>query len=296
MQFMAYKAQICETCVNKDEMCYCSPNSVCSDYEPFNTVNDLLLMLNTLKEHESELNKIQQKFRTAVNNLKINDFKQESYESARDLLKSIQYQIDDKAFLKQLSDIVYEKKIQKYPELLKPTYYPEIDTLEISDEEKLWLDKVARKYYASYIRTVKIDGTIYTGIKKEYGLEKGVFYSIEHLEMLKNIGVVERYYNFQCKDCNDSCCMVSETELNNHKRVWKLYKTQKERLLGSNELEILDDLERDGYGLIYVECMDECDTYYEVLNLNDFEKCMENNLINIAYKVVKRPDLTYENL
>ena len=29
-------AQICKTCKNKDKMCYCAPNSTCSDYEEAN--------------------------------------------------------------------------------------------------------------------------------------------------------------------------------------------------------------------------------------------------------------------
>lgn len=260
-------------------------------------VNDVFNYLDIIHEKEDELKELQCKLKNVINNLNIEDFKSQSYESARDLLNSIHYKINNKTFLKKLSDIVYEKKIQKYPELLKPTYYPEIDTLEISNEDKLYLDKVCRKWYASYVHTVINNGIVTLGIKREYALKQKYFYSVTHLEMLKDIGVVEKYYNFLCADCYGGCgCITSETELNKHKRVWELYKFQKERLLSSEELEELDNLECDGYGLIYVECEDECDTYYEIENLNEFEKCLENNIIEILYKVVKRPDLTYENL
>ena len=260
-------------------------------------VNDIFNFLDDIRATEYELQELNLRFKNAINNLNIEDCKKQSYESIRDLLKSIQYQITDKSLLNQLSEIVYEKKVQKYPELLKPTYYPEIDTFDISNEEKLYLDKVCKHWYASYIRTFVRNGIVSLGIKEEYALKKLCFYSTEHLEMLEHIGIVEKYYRFLCKFCYENTgCFISETELNKHKKVWELYDIRKNKTLSVEELEELDDLECSGYGVICIECEDECESYYEIDNLNDFDKCLKNNYIDIFYKVVKKPNLTYEKL
>ena len=60
-----------------------------------------------------------------------------------------------------MSAIVETKKAEKYPDLLKPTYYPEIDTLDISDLEKLRLDKAARWNIRNYISKSNMDRLSY---------------------------------------------------------------------------------------------------------------------------------------
>lgn len=97
----------------------------------------------------------------------------------------------------------------KYPQLLRPTYYPEIDALNISDEEKLRLDKAAYMNTRNYMSEDNLD-------RLDYKL------SIEDLELLNSIRVVEKKYNFRCEDCGDLCVTISESDLEKYKRVFYL--------------------------------------------------------------------------
>lgn len=214
--------------------------------------------------------------------MKVSDLNDFSYEECRNLYKQIQYYIDDENLLNQLSTIVEKKKIEKYPELLKPTYYPEIDSLDISDSEKIKLDKAARWNFKKYLSENNIK-------KMTHPL------SVDDLEILKNIGIVEKKYNFRCKSCRSSCNIISESDLEKYKRFWKLFELEKQKKITSEQLDELDQLEKDGFYEIYLCCMDEdeCDDV-EITNEKELSDYMRN--VEVVYKVVKNPDLTYEKL
>ena len=231
---------------------------------------------------EEKLKEIVNKLKLQTKNLKVSDLSDFSYEESRKLYKQIQYYIDDKNLLNQLSTIVEKKKIEKYPELLKPTYYPEIDSLDISDSEKMRLDKAARWNIRNYLNASNIK-------KVTYSL------SIEDLELLKSIGIVEKTYNFRCKRCGSLCTVISESELKNFKRFWKLWELKKQKKIADEQLDELDQLEKDRFYEIYLCCMDEdeCD---DVVITNEKELLDYMRNVEIVYKVVKSPDLTYEKL
>ena len=231
---------------------------------------------------EKELKDITNKLNSQANSIDISELNDHTYEECRNLYKQIQYYIDDKNLLNQLSTIVEKKKIEKYPELLKPTYYPEIDLLDIFDSEKIRLDKAARWNVRNYMNKNNIK-------KMTYPL------SIEDLELLKSIGIVEKKYNFRCKSCGSSCDIISESVLEKYKRFWKLIELEKQKKITSEQLDELDQLEKDGFYEIYLCCMDEdeCDDV-EITNEKELSDYMRN--VEIVYKVVKSPDLTYEKL
>lgn len=220
---------------------------------------------------------VRRKLIFAANDLDFGTLENCDYETMRDLFKQVQYLINGDR-RERLSGIVESKKIQKYPQLLKPTYYPEIDALNISDEEKLRLDKAAymnTRYYMSWDNLDRL----------EYKL------SIQDLELLKSIGIIEKKYSFRCKDCGDPCITISESDLEKYKRVFQLEKMGNSL---TDELEKeLDELYEQDFYCISVCCM-ECDFDYEITNqkaLDDYKSHMKE-----IYKVVKSPDLTFEKL
>ncbi|MDR1769644.1 MAG: hypothetical protein LBS02_03255 [Hungatella sp.] len=167
-------------------------------------IQDVLKLIEEKEKLKINLEAVGNELKNAANNLDLNEFDNYDYEATRNLYAQVQYLIDDER-RKKLSDIVVAKKILKYPQLLKPTYYPEIDALNISDEEKLRLDKAAymnTRYYMSWDNLNRL----------EYKL------SIEDLELLKTIGVVEKRYNFRCEDCGDQCITISECDFEKYKR------------------------------------------------------------------------------
>lgn len=213
----------------------------------------------------------------------ITDLNDYDYEECKDLFKQIQYYIDDKNLLNEVSTVIEKKKIEKYPELLEPTYYPEIDLLDISDSEKLRLDKAVR-WNSNYININE------NNLKKlSYPLSNG------DLEILKSIGIVEKNYRFRCENCGSICEMISESDLEKYKRFWKLFEFEKQKKITDEQLDELDQLEKEGFYEICLCCTDEdwCDEI-EITNEKELSDYMEN--VEVVYKVVKNPDLTYEKL
>lgn len=231
---------------------------------------------------EEELKAITNKLKSQANSIDISELSDHTYEECRNLYKQIQYYIDDKYLLNELSVVIEKKKIEKYPELLKPTYYPEIDSLDISDSEKIRLDKAARWNVRNYLSENNIK-------KMTHPL------SVDDLELLKSIGIIEKEYNFRCKSCGSSCDVISESDLEKYKRLWKLFELEKQKIITDEELDELDQLEKDGFYEIYLCCLDEdeCDDV-EITNEKELFDYMRN--VEIVYKVVKSPDLTYEKL
>lgn len=247
-----------------------------------NIVTDLLLTIEAKTKMEEKLKEVTRYLKSKANILKASDFSDYSYEECRNLYKQVQYYIDDKNLLNELSTVVEKKKIERYPELLKPTYYPEIDSLDIPDSEKLRLDKAARWNIRSYMSENNIN-------KMTYPL------SIDDLELLKSIGIVEKKYNFRCKDCRSSCAIISESDLEKYKRFWELFELEKQKDITYDQLEELDQLDKDGFYEIYLCCIDEdeCDNV-EITNEKELSDYMKN--VEVIYKVVKNPDLTFEKL
>lgn len=240
-------------------------------------VQNVLKLIEEKENLKVKLETVGNKLKDAVNELDLNALDNYDYETMRNLYTQVQYLIDDEG-RKRLSDVVAAKKILKYPQSLKPTYYPEIDTLNTSDEEKLRLDKAAYMNTRYYMSEDNLD-------RLEYK------FSIQDLELLKSVGIVEKKYSFRCKDCGDSCITISESDLEKYKRVFQLEGTGNS-LTDEQEYE-LDKLYEQGFYCIEVCCM-ECDLDYEITN----QKVLDDYRIYIKeiYKVVKNPDLTYEKL
>lgn len=240
-------------------------------------IQDVLKLVEKKEGLQVELESVRSDLVGAVNNLNFDSLENYDYETVKGLLASVHYLIGDTQ-RDTLSTIVSAKKIQKYPQLLKPAYYPEIDTLNISNEEKLRLDKAAYMNTRYYMSEDNLD-------RLEYKL------SIQDLELLKSIGIAEKKYSFRCKDCGDPCITISESNLEKYKRVFQLEKMGSP--LTDEQEEELDKLYEQGFYCIEVCCM-ECDFDYEITNqkvLDDYKSHIKE-----IYKVVKSPDLTFEKL
>ncbi len=240
-------------------------------------IQDVLELIEEKEKLKINLEAVGSKLIDAINDLDFGTLENCDYETMRDLFKQVKYLINGDR-RERLSGIVESKKTLKYPQFLKPTYYPEIDTLNISDEEKLRLDKAAYMNTRYYMSEDNLD-------RLEYKL------SITDLEILKSIEVVEKKYNFRCKDCGDPCITISESDLEKYKRVFQLEKMGNS--LTDEQEEELDKLYEQGFYCIEACCM-ECDLDYEITNQKDLDDY--KSYIKEIYKVVKSPDLTFEKL
>lgn len=245
----------------------------------------MFLIIQEKVKIEEGLKEITNKLKAEASIIDVSDLNDYGYEECRDLFKQIQYYIEDKSLLNELSTSIEKKKTEKYPELLKPTYYPEIDSLDVSDSEKLRLDKAVR--WNNNYNYISINEN---NLKKlSYPL------SNSDLEMLKSIGIVEKNYRFRCKNCGSICDMISESDLEKYKRFWELFELEKQKKITNEQLDKLDQLEKEGFYEICLCCTGEdwCDEI-EIINEKELSDYMEN--VEVVYKVVKNPDLTYEKL
>ena len=203
-------------------------------------------MLVEQKELEQKLEKVRVEITNQCRELTAEELESCDYETLRKLYNAVHYRLDEEQN-HMFSDILATKKTKIYPQMLKPTYYPEIDQLDITDSEKLRLDKAARNNIRYYMTEENISRLL------EYPM------SIDDLELLTTIGVAE-----------------------------------KEKGLTKEQEEELEKLEEDGYGYIYLDCLDDEDFKDEICDRAAFERYEKS--LETVYKIKKSPDLTYEKL
>lgn len=237
-------------------------------------MNHLLMELKQLKEREQIL---YSEIQDLANQLEKEELESLSYGEIKTLEKEIRFFLNTEN-KKSFDEILESRKKETYPELKKPTYFPEIDTLPISDEEKLRIDKAARnaiRYYISEENCKKLQDPL----------------TIEDLDLLTSIGVAEKSYAIFCRHCGSRQKLLLETELNKFKKAWELTLKEKSHSITDTELDQLDKLYEEGYYSLYIYCMD-CDEEDEIENEEELRKYN----IQTYYKIVKKPNLKYENL
>lgn len=237
-------------------------------------------LLSEQKELETRLENIRTEIKNQCGELTAKEIESCDYETLKNLYHAIYFRLDEEQNL-MISNILTTKKAAIYPQMLKPTYFPEIDQLCLSDSEKVRLDKAARNNIRYYISEDNIE-------RLEHPM------TIKDLEILTTINVAEKLYNFRCPDCNSICQIVTQKELDNHRRVWELILLRKKQELTEEQEQELETLEEDGAGYIYLSCMDDDEFEDEITDMEQLQK-YENNM-DISYRIIKAPDLTYEKL
>lgn len=207
------------------------------------------------------------------------DFNNLTYEDCKEIYDNFKSDIGYMEKI-EIKAIISNKKLLKYPELSKPTYYPEINKLNVSDNEKLRLDKLARVSYRKRIY--------------DWSMSQNKM-SEKDIEIFVSLGIAEKRHLFYCPNCGDAALELTEDKFAKYKRTWEL----KEKIkTSSNEKEIKDildefnDLIDAGYETITIECMD-CDNYYEINSMDDLNELSSDKPV---YCFFKEPDLTYERL
>ena len=210
-------------------------------------INELNALLVEQKELEQKLEKVRAEITNQCRELTAEELESCDYETLRKLYNAVHYRLDEKQN-HIFSDILATKKTAIYPQMLKPTYYPEIDQLDITDSEKLRLDKAARNNVRYYMTEENIS----------------------------------RLLEYPQKD------------LESPKEVCRLMALMKEKGLTKEQEQQLETLEEDGYGYIYLDCLDDEDFEDEICDRAAFERYEKS--LETVYKIKKSPDLTYEKL
>ena len=110
-----------------------------------NSVENLRFYIEKLEEAKMDLHVRETDFQEAANDFNVEELNELSYEEVRDLVKYIHKYVKSKESQNRMCAIRDKKKVEKYPELLLPHFYPDINELNISMEDKmpdLWSEKI----------------------------------------------------------------------------------------------------------------------------------------------------------
>ena len=232
-------------------------------------VNELINKLYKQKNLEDEIDDLKNDIMDLKRKLTKEELECLSYEDFKWLWDKVGYGNVEYRF----KDIYEKKRIEKYPELCRAVYFPEINTLDIPDEDKRRIDRALRDNINSAISEENI----------KYGRLKGI--EIEDLEPLYDLGILRKSIGFCIY--GETCLVLKENELNKYLRYWELLDRKYE--LTDLEKDELYSLGKDGYYYIYFE-----DEEYNFVKLNckgDFDKYEEKYY---CYKICKKPDLSWD--
>lgn len=231
--------------------------------------------INSLRYEIKELHKllereavIKENIKELANTITPDDFLKLDYQECKSILQEIQYFITNKDVRKSFEEIIFNKKAELYPEILDVHYYPEIKELkQLSKEEQITLDiflkECSRGMRRAHVKTLK-----------EY--DKKI------IQFLIDKNILDKIYSISCK-CGSTDCSerhFNESEINKYKAYWAKSDTER-----TDEED--DEL---NYGSIYMDCWNGGE--YEIVDLLSFENAPKR----VSFRVIKKPDLTLDEL
>lgn len=240
-------------------------------------LGELILKISERKDLEYDLKSNEEDIKNIICKIDLKRIKEDkhcNYRALKLIMDDIRSMIPED-LKSEINSLLHCKKIEAYPELLKATYFPEINQLDIPDSEKVRIDEAARVNCRYYMTANNLS-------RLEYKL------SIEDLEMLESVGVAEKKYGVRCKCCGDQIAWITQYEFNHYKRYFELLARNS---LTEEEEKEADELCSDGFYELYAYC-DDCESEISINNLEEFNELH----FDIVYKVIKQPDLTYEKL
>lgn len=229
------------------------------------TLNTLMDKLYKMEDLKKDIHNLDNEIRLLEEKLTPEEVENMSYEKFKWLWDRVKYRIELPQESK-FEEILEIKREEKYPELKRAVYFSDINQLDIPDKDKKRIDRALVDNYRYMINEERIMYGAITGIK------------VDELEMLHEIGVLKKSVIF-CID-GEYCCTYSEDELNKYFRYWELYKKFSNSKLSTDELKEWEDLDKNGYGSIWVEDKDE--NYTELLSKEDYDSYDEKEIV---YKV-----------
>ena len=240
-------------------------------------LGELILKISERKDLESDLKSNEEDIKNILCRIDLKEIKEDKhcdYHTLKSIMNDIRLMIPE-GLKGEFNSLLHCKKIEAYPELLKATYFPEINQLNIPDSEKVRIDEAARVNCRYHMTANNIS-------RLEYKL------SIEDLEMLESVGVAEKKYGVRCKCCGDQIAWITQYEFNHYKRYFELLARNS---LTEEEEKEADEFCSDGFYELYAYC-DDCESEICINNLEEFNALH----FDIVYKIIKQPDLTYEKL
>lgn len=218
--------------------------------------------LYKMEDLKKDIHNLDNEIRLLEEKLTPEEVENMSYEKFKWLWDRVKYRIELPQESK-FEEILERKREENYPELKRAVFFSDINQLDIPDEDKKRIDRALADNYRYFINEERIMCGVITGIK------------VNELEMLHKIGILKKSVNF-CIG-GEYCCTYSENELKKYFRCWELYKKFSISKLSTDELKEWEDLDKNGYGSIWIE--DEYENYIELLSKEDYDSYREKEVI-----------------
>lgn len=243
-------------------------------------LEEIFELYNSVEKAKEELNALEAKLKAKCNDkdVSVDTFSDCSYDSLKEFYGLYRYYFEQ-PMRDELDKLLKKKRIEAYPIFNHPTYYPEIDQLQISESEKLRLDEAAR-WAVNYYITAENGNNLRRPL------------SIDDMEKLYSIGVAEKYYQFACPICGDYIQMFSESDLEKYKRKW--YLNSLGNSLTVEEKKEKEDLYEAGFDYLTICCIDCMEYSGEICDENTLNRYTDN--MRAVYKITKSPDVQCEKL
>lgn len=226
------------------------------------TLNTLMDKLYKMEDLKKDIHNLDNEIRLLEEKLTPEEVENMSYEKFKWLWDRVKYRIELPQESK-FEEILERKREEKYPELKRAVYFSDINKLDIPDEDKKRIDRALVDNYRYFINEERIMCGVITGIK------------VNELKMLHKIGILKKSVNF-CIG-GEYCCTYSEDELKKYFRCWELYKKFSNSKFSTDELKEWEDLDKNGYGSIWIE--DEYENYIELLSKEDYDSYREREVV-----------------
>lgn len=225
-------------------------------------LNTLMDKLYKKEELEKEIHDLDNDIRTLEKKLAPEEVENMSYEKLKWLLYEIEYGVTRPKRVK-FEEIIERKREEKYPELKRAVYFPDINLLFIPDKDKKRIDRALADNCRFMLSEERIMRGVITGIK------------VDELETLHKIGVLKKSVGFYIE--GEYCCTYSEDELNKYFRYFELDEKFSNSDLSIDELKEWVDLDVSGYSSIWIE--DEDGNCTELLSKEDYDSYGDKEII-----------------
>lgn len=236
------------------------------------SIAEIMEVNNYYKTKSAELSELFNKTMDLNSLIDLDEVKNSmNYKETKELYYMLYCATSDKEVVSKLLDIMNTKKKEEYPEIDGVHYFPEIHKIDfLSENEKVNLDNLLKKACERprYIYEI-------------YDLDSNI------IDFLCANEILEKRYRFSC-GCNSDDCgyeYVSEKQ----KQLFYAYHEFDYDLASEEEVDEHEERFSDGY--FEIGCWNG--NGYEICDVKDFE---DNVRDNIDYRIIKKPDMTLDNI
>jgi len=234
------------------------------------SVAEILQMNKHYNDESQKLHELWLKTKEANEQLDLEEVKNNlNYSESKKLYEILFTSISNKEKCEELKQIVYDKKVEEYPQIKDVHYYPKINDIDFLDKDaKIKLDILLKEAYQNSRKQKQLTNVL----------------DNKTIDFLIDNNIIERLYLFYC-DCDNSFDCLDKIITQEQFDTLQLYWHKAAKGITTDEED-----EYMRYGCFEVSCAN--DNFIEISCLSDFNKYLKR----IEFKVKEKPDTTLDKI